>query len=222
MAYMTAEEVYQLVINTTPPKELESGFNNDIDRLKRIGSFSGGAQKLIHRIQTDPQFLRNLRNKPMEIIERASELSLEPHELRPLLIAAMLVEVGIRYTPEMRPSFAVIPDRETAKRRFAGQVLDFNAVRQEVVRRLVDRVSEGKDVPIVIQRPRLLLALEDLNLTEFFVVYFSLCARSALDKHTGGERLTVPVERSVLRALKEPNSKEAVEEGLKFLLGNYE
>src|SRR5262249_305699 len=113
-----------------------------------------------------------------------------------------------------------IPSRNAAKSRFAGQVIDLRNVRQEVIERVLDRLELDKNLARVIQRPRFLLALDNLSLSEFFFAYFVLCTRLAQNKNPGAERLTVQVPEPVMRAIHEPQSREALDQGLDFLLGD--
>jgi hypothetical protein len=113
----------------------------------------------------------------------------------------------------------VIPSWESVKKRFAGQVIDRRSIRQEAIKEVFDGLELDKNLERVIRNPRMLLALGDLSLSEFFGAYLALCMQLAMKKNPGASNLTVQVPESVMRALNEPESHEALEEGLDFLLG---
>jgi hypothetical protein len=69
MAYLTAEEIYCLVIASSAPAELRPGFDNDVRALRRIGHFSEGAQQILHRMQIDSVFLGTLISDPSSVVE---------------------------------------------------------------------------------------------------------------------------------------------------------
>src|SRR5437879_5251436 len=167
MGYLTAEEIYHLVISTTPPADIGPKFNDDIRALKRLGHFSSGAQQLIHRMQTDSHFLSTLTSNPSSMVNHIGKFSFERFEILPLMFAALLIEGEIPYGSTTRPEFVVMPSREEAMRRFDGQIIDVNSVRQEVMKRVLDRFNLEDDIRKILQTPRVLLALEDLNLSEF-------------------------------------------------------
>ena len=111
-----------------------------------------------------------------------------------------------------------IPTREEAKKRFAGQAFDRKSIRQEVLKKAFDSINLEKDLLKLIQKPRFILAQNDLNVTEFIAVYFALCMELAKKKQPGATKLTVGMEESVVRLFNEPHSRGALDGALDLLL----
>jgi hypothetical protein len=111
-----------------------------------------------------------------------------------------------------------MPTCEAIRQRFAGQKFDTKSIRQPVIKEVYDRLNVDKNLILAIKKPRILLALGDLNITEFFTLYFALCMELAKKKNPGGTRITVGVEDSVVQLLNEPNSQAALEKALDVLL----
>jgi hypothetical protein len=111
-----------------------------------------------------------------------------------------------------------LPSADEARRRFAGQTIDKQSVRQEVIKDLMEKLDLERNLEKTISQPMFILAAADLNLTEFVHAYAVLCTRLAMKNHDGGKTLTVQLPKVVMRALAEPHSSEARNECLDFLL----
>jgi hypothetical protein len=213
---LTAEQVYQLVLASTPPAGFELDFSDDLQELKLARGFSPGAKILLNRLQANPD------TSAAAVLEQAAELHLKHYEIRPLMLASLLLSANVSFKTGLRMTFATIPSREAVLTKFAGQTIDTNSIRKEVVAEVLDRLDFEKDIPTIIQRPRLLLALGDLNVTEFFAAYFAVCTRMAIRPNPGEQELTVLVPDIVMHALTKPYSSETLDQGLDFLLGDYD
>jgi hypothetical protein len=213
---LTIDQIYQLVLASTPPTEYGLDFENDLKELKLAGRFSAGAKILLNRMQANP-------NTPAAtVLEHATELSLRTYELRPIMLASFLISADVSFKPGLRSTFATIPSPETVSKNFADQRVDPKSVRQEVIARVLDRFDLDRDVSKIIRKPRLLLAFDELNVTEFFAAYFAICIKMASNRSPGVYELTVLVPDTVMTALAEPESRDALERGLYFLLGDYD
>jgi hypothetical protein len=211
---LTTDQIYELVLASQPPPEFGADVDDDLRELKVAGRFSTGAKILLNRLQANPG------TPAAAILEQATEFRLKHYEVRPLMLALFLLSANVSFKPELRMTFATIPSRGAVLTKFADQTIDLGSIRKEVVANVLDRLDFENDIPQVIQRPRLLLALGDLNVTEFFAAYFAVCARMAIKESPGGQELTVLVPDVVMHVLTKPYSSETLERGLDFLLGD--
>ncbi len=218
MRYLTAEELYRLLISSTPPPDLQAEFEGEVRLLRKAGHLSDGAQRLLHLMQTDPGLL-NAMAEGTVLTEKTIEFSLEPFEVVPVWLAAMLIASGLPYKPGISTEFRYIPTKEEVARRFEGQKYTPADVRQDIIITALKQVEEDKFIELV-QRPRLLVALvPGITFSECLQLYGALCVRLAMMRNPGAEKLTVPIPKEIMKAMSEPDSLKAQKSALEFLLG---
>ena len=62
------------------------------------------------------------------------------------------------------------PTGEEVRQHFAGQKFDTKSIRQPIIEDAYNRLNVDKNLLVAIPKPRILLALGDLNITEFFAL----------------------------------------------------